>query len=401
MTSTSGQRRTYGGAALFSHGFRPFFLGGALVAATVPMATALSLSGALSVGAAYGPIAYHGHEMVFGYLAAVVSGFVLTAVPNWTGRLPVVGRRLIALFGLWIAGRLALPFSGTFGAGVAAVIDAPFLFVMALVMWREVSAGKNWRNAPVCVLVTVLAMANLLWHLDALGNGAGTLDLRAGMAVISVLIALIGGRITPSFTRNWLVKTGRSTLNASTGPLDRTALGVLIAALSVWLVAPQHTITGVLLFLAAALHLLRLSRWRGWRTAAEPLVSILHIGYLWLPVGLVFLGISAIDPLSVTPSLALHALTAGAAGVMPLAVMTRATLGHTGRELRADAPTVAIYLLINLGAVARLAAGFMPAYYVSAVTVAALLWSGAFLLFAAVYGRYLAAPRPSARPQAA
>lgn len=401
MTTTMEQRRGYRGAPFFSFGFRPFFLGGALVAAVIPLLTALSFSGLMMTGTAYGPAGYHGHEMVFGYLGAVVSGFILTAVPNWTGRLPVLGRRLMALFALWAAGRLAILFSGTIGPAAAFAVDAPFLIVLSGVIWREVIAGKNRRNLPVCVLITTFAAANVVWHLGWIGGGTGAIGWRLGIGVIAVLLALIGGRITPSFTRNWLVKSGRTPPDIAIRPLDKAALAVIAVAMAAWVWAPLSTVSGVLLLAASALHLVRLARWQGWRTLAEPLVTVLHAGYLWLALSLALLGLSAIAPGILTSSTALHALTAGAAGVMTLAVMTRATLGHTGRELKADVPTLLIYALVNLGALARLAAGFVPAHYAAALTASAVLWGGAFVLFAAVYGRYLAAPRLDSRPVSA
>ena len=212
--------------------------------------------------------------------------------------------------------------------------------------------------------------------------------------VIAVLLALIGGRVTPSFTRNWFAKTDRSVIDASFRTLDKIAISVLAISLIVWLAAPTHWAAGMMLVMASLVHLARLHRWQGWRTTAEPLVTILHIGYLWLAAGLFLLGISIIAPAMVSQSTGIHALTAGAAGVMTLAVMTRATLGHTGRTLSADGATILIYLLVNLGAAIRLTAPYMPEFYGYAVMAAGAVWGSAFLLFTFIYGRYLVAPRP-------
>lgn len=389
MTSTAAQMRQYQGPAFFSFGFRPFFLGGALVAATLPVLVALAMSGAVEIGGAYGAIAWHGHEMVFGFLSAVVAGFLLTAVPNWTGRLPVLGGRLVLLFALWLAGRVAMLSAGLIGAKAAALIDAPFLFALAGVLAREIIRGRNWRNLPVVALVALFAVGNVVWHAHAIGGAAPFFAARLGVAVIAMLIALIGGRITPSFTRNWLMKTGRPAASAAVDTLDKAALGVAGAALVFWLVNPVGVPTGVLLFAASALHLARLARWRGWRTLAEPLVAILHVGYFWLALSFALIAASAAFPAQTPPSAAFHALTSGAAGVMILAVMTRATRGHTGRPLAADAVTLVIYGLVNLGALARVLAHLAPDDYAAALLIASTLWSGAFLLFAIVYGRYL------------
>lgn len=393
MTSTAEQMRQYHGPAVFSFGFRPFFLAGALLAATLPLLIALAMSGAVAIGGPYGAIGWHGHEMVFGFLAAIVTGFLLTSVPNWTGRLPVMGWRLAALFALWLAGRLAMASAGIIGVKIAALIDAPFLFVVDAIIGREIIRGKNWRNMPVFAMVGFFALGNVLWHWNAIMNGAPHFGARWGIAVVAMLISLIGGRITPSFTRNWLMRTGRPAASATIDLLDKATLSATASALIYWLIDPVGPVAGALLFLASALHVARLLRWQGWRTTAEPLVTILHVGYGWLALSLALLGASAAFPATVLASTALHAFTAGAAGVMILAVMTRATRGHTGRPLAADAATVAIYALVNLGALARVAASYWTPDYPMALVAASFIWSGAFLLFAIVYGRYLLTPK--------
>lgn len=393
MPSSSEQIRGYAGPALFSFGFRPFFLSAAVVASVVPLIAAASLGGGVAIGGAGGPIAYHGHEMVFGYLGAVIAGFILTAVPNWTGRLPIVGPRLAAIFALWLAGRAAMFCAGLIGSAAAALIEAPFLVVLAFVVWREVLAGKSWRNLPVCLLLTLFAAGNLVWHLTVLQGGAGGAGSRVGAGVVAMLIALIGGRITPSFTRNWLAKAGRPAIETGVGRLDKAALVCLAVGAVLYVVAPATAPTGWVLIAAAALLLARMARWRGWSTVEEPLVTILHAGYLWLSLSVFLIGLSIIAPAAMAPSAALHALTAGAAGVMTLAVMTRATLGHTGRPLRADGATTAIYILVNVGAAMRVAAPYLPIDYAAASGLAGAIWGGAFALFAVVYGRYLVAPR--------
>lgn len=396
--ATMDQVRAYSGPALFSYGFRPFFLGGAIVAALTPALTALSLSGSLTLAGHYGTFAYHGHEMLFGFVGAVVAGFILTAVANWTGRLPLVGGRLIAMAGLWLAGRLAMAGVDFIGAVAAAIVDALFLLALAAVVWREVLAGKNWRNLPVCVLLTLFAVANVLWHAGmGFGSGGGA-GFRVAVAVIALLLSLIGGRITPSFTLNWLKKSGKAPFDASFGKLDQAALASVGAALFAWVAAPTAQIAGGLLLLSALMLVLRLLRWRGWRAGAEPLVAILHVGYLWIPVGLALIGLSVLAPAVLPAATALHGITVGAAGVMTLAVMTRATLGHTGRALSADPATIVIYLLVNLGAAARLIAPFTLIDYTAAIGVASALWGGAFALFAVIYGRYLLSPRLAHSP---
>ena len=393
MTSSAEQMRQYTGPALFSFGFRPFFFGGAIVAATAPLITALVLSGAVSFNPLAGIIAWHGHEMIFGFVGAIAAGFILTAVPNWTGRLPLLGAPLMLLAALWLAGRIAMLASPALGHVATALIDGSFLFLLDLFLWREVLAGKNWRNAPVCVLILLLAAGNAVWHIQAATGVSVTFGLYMGIAVMAVMVALIGGRVTPSFTRNWLAKTGGGEIDAAFSMIDRLAIGVLALAMGLWLSMPTNPAAGVMLILAGALHFVRLARWRGWRSFAEPLVLILHIGYFWLALAVTLLGVSVLFPAILTSTAALHALTAGAMGVMILAVMTRATLGHTGRPLSADALTVLIYALANLGALMRVAASLLPWPYLDVIAISSVIWSSAFALFALVYGRYLLTAR--------
>ncbi len=390
--NTAAAIRAHRGPAIFSVGLRPFFLFSALWAAiAAPLWLYAFLSG--------GPVGlgWHVHEMLFGYTGGVVVGFLLTAVPNWTGRLPVVGTPLALLFGLWLAGRAAM-LAMALNADLASevwplIIDGLFLFAMAGVVWREVLAGQNWRNVPVAVMVTLFALANAGFHLEAGAGGVANLSTRLGLAVVALLIAVIGGRVTPSFTRNWQTKRG-GPLPAVAGRLDVVTLAVTAAGLVAWSVAPTHPAAGALLLAAGGLNLVRLIRWRGDATVAEPLVWILHLGYLWLAAGLFFTGLSVAAPGLVPPSVGVHALTAGAIGVMTLAIMTRASRGHTGRPLAAGRIEVLIYVLINAAALTRVTGGLLPTLYQPLLMVSAGLWSAAFLAFVVGYSPMLLSPRP-------
>jgi uncharacterized protein involved in response to NO len=297
------------------------------------------------------------------------------------------------LFTLWLAGRVAVATSGPI---LALVIDVAFLAAMTILVAREIVAGRNWRNLPLALLLGAFATANLLTHLGPwAGADPAALGERLGLAVVLVLIGLIGGRVVPSFTRNWLAKRPGERLPAGFGRFDRLAVAALIAALLAWTVAPQSRGAGAMLLLAGLGHGARLARWRGWRTMAEPLVLILHVGYAWLPLGLVLVGLDLLSP-SGLPVATLHALSAGAIGTMTLAIMTRASLGHTGRALHAGPATVAIYLAVVSGAALRVATPALPLDPALSLTLAALLWGGAFVLFALVYGPMLARPTPRA-----
>jgi uncharacterized protein involved in response to NO len=390
--NTAAAIRAHRGPAVFSVGLRPFFLFSALWAAiAAPLWLYAFLSG--------GPVglSWHVHEMLFGYTGGIVVGFLLTAVPNWTGRLPVVGTPLALLFGLWLAGRAAM-LAMALNADLASevwplIIDGLFIFAMAGVIWREVLAGQNWRNVPVAVMVTLFALANAGFHLEAGAGGVDNLSTRLGLAVVTLLIAVIGGRVTPSFTRNWQTKRG-GPLPAVAGRFDIVTLMVTATGLIGWSVAPTHPATGALLLAAGGLNLVRLARWRGDATLAEPLVWILHLGYLWLAVGLFLTGLSVAAPGLVPLSAGVHALTAGAIGVMTLAVMTRASRGHTGRPLTAGKIEVLIYVLINLAALTRVTGGLLPSVYQPLLMVSTGLWSAAFLAFVIGYGPMLLTPRP-------
>ena len=366
---------------LFSDPFRPFFLLAALQAVLAVPLWLLLLAGAVDLPMAMDPLSWHVHAMLFGFLAAVLTGFLFTAIPNWTGRLPLRGRGLVLLVALWIAGRAAM--LAPLGPWTAGIVDTAFLVVVAALAWREVLAGRNWRNAPICLLVTLFAAANVLFHVDALQGQ------RLALAVAALLIALVGGRIVPSFTRNWLAKRSAVAMPAPFGRFDRASLVVLVAALLSWLAMPDAAITGWGLLLAALLHGVRLARWRGLATLREPLLAVLHVGYLWLAVALGLIGLAILAPAILATTAALHALSAGAVGTMTLAVMTRASLGHSGRPLSAGPATVAIYVLVVLGAALRVLAPQLPADYVLVLAVAGTLWSGAFALFVVAYGPLL------------
>ena len=385
--SSAEQIRAWQGPALFGFGFRPFFLFGALWAAVAMFLWIMALSGALDLPTRFDPVSWHAHEFLFGYLGAVLAGFLLTAVPNWTGRLPLVGWPLAALFALWGAGRAAVLVSALLPPGIAAVIDLAFPLVLGATILREIVAGRNWRNLMVLGLLAVFTLANAIFHLEvARGEYAaqGT-GLRLGLATAIMMIGVIGGRIIPSFTRNWLAREG---LDARPTPpmqrFDKAVLLASIAALLLWVFLPFDTITAAALLALGLLHLVRLSRWQGHQTGAEPLVWVLHLSYAFIPLGAVGLGIAGLTGGGGSAA-AQHLWMAGAIGSMTLAVMTRATLGHTGHPLLADRATLAIYLSLFGAVAARLGAELLPML----THVSGLLWLFAFGGFALVYGPLL------------
>lgn len=393
MTATTAQQmRAWTGPAILTYGFRPFFFGAAVWAVLAMVLWVPMLSGHVTLPTAFDPVSWHAHEFLYGYLSAVVAGFLLTAVPNWTGRLPIVGWWLGALTLVWLAGRLAVAFSAGLPAGLVAAVDLSFAVLLALAIAREIVAGRNWRNLIVLGMLAVFTAGNALFHWEAAqgayaAQGAG---LRLGLGAAIMMIAVIGGRTVPSFTRNWLVKQHSASLPAP--PMqrfDKLALAVLLAALLLWVALPLHGLTGGALGLAGGMHAVRLARWTGHRTLAEPLVTVLHAGYAFVPLGALVLAAEILAPGTFGTAGAMHLWMAGAIGLMTLAVMTRATLGHTGQTLTAGAGTVAIYAALILSVLARVAAGLWPGLSGPLHTVAGIAWIAAFGGFAVVYGPLL------------
>jgi uncharacterized protein involved in response to NO len=377
--SRDGRGRIRATPPILHYGFRPFFFLGALHAGlAIPLWLVAYFDGA-ALGGPFSGLHWHAHEMLFGFLASVIAGFVLTAVPNWTGRLPLSGMPLFALVTLWLSGRAACLLVGD--PWLAMAVDLAFPATLAAAIWREVVAGRNWKNLPVAAMITLFGMANAIEHLAGAGLLPHDLGQRLALGVAAMLVALIGGRIVPSFTRNWLARQSAARLPAPFDALDKAALAATAAATAGWVVLPGSAAGGAALFLAGLLLAARLLRWRGHATLREPIVLVLHAGYGWLAVSLLLLGASALLP-AIPYSAALHALTAGAIGTMTLAVMTRASLGHTGRPIVADRAVTAMYAAVSIGAALRVAAPFAGDGYGAVLSAGGVLWSAGFLLFA-------------------
>jgi len=392
MPAALSRRRGYAGPALLAYGFRPFFLAAGLWAASAILLWLPQYFGHLELPTAFGALDWHMHEMLYGYVAAAVAGFLLTAIPNWTGRLPVSGWPLGGLALLWAAGRLAILFSARIGAATAAVVDIAFLATLAAVAGREIVAGKNWRNLRVLLLLGALIVGDAVFHAEVIVHGAADYGPRIGLGAIVLLLSLIGGRIVPSFTHNWLARHNPGRLPTPFSRFDAVTLAGSACALLAWMVAPTHPASGAMLTAAGLLQLIRVARWGGHRTFADPLVLVLHVGYLFVPAGFFLVGASALTA-AVPPTAGIHAWTTGAIGLMTLAVMTRATLGHTGQALQAGPATQAIYALVLAAALLRIGAAFAGSH-------ALLEWAGAtwvigFFVFVVVYGPLLVASKPT------
>lgn len=378
-------------------GMRPFFLLAAVWAGlAIPVWIAAFFGLAPLAGAAMlDPLAWHRHAMIFGYTSAALAGFLLTAVPNWTASPPLAGRPLVGLVGVWIAARVANAALWWWGhhapavlPGLAILFEAGFYLLLAIWAGRRILAARN-RNLPLPVLLLLLASASA-WDLLAAGTDHVPFGLsadfgwRTGLAVMVMLIALIGGRITPAFTRNWLKMHGNARAEGvfMATPADVLVLLATAIGLGLWVTQPFSGLTGFALIMLGIAHVWRLSRWQGLAARPEPLLFILHLGMGWLAVGFLLEGAAILlEPARV--SVALHAWTAGAIGTMTLAVMSRAALGHSGRPLIADRAMVAMFVAVNLATLARLATSLWPAFTDIALTLAAAAWTLAYLIFLA------------------
>jgi uncharacterized protein involved in response to NO len=290
---------------------------------------------------------------------------------------------------LWLAGRLLVATSGP-APLIAAVIDASFLVVLAAIIWRAIAASGSWARSPIVVLISLYAVSNILFHVWGLRGMATDMPERMALSVILLLLTIIGGRVTPAFTGEFIAEQHISTRPAPFSRFDGLSMLLVLMAALAWIVQPDGRAAGTLFVAAGIANLIRVARWRGWLAWHEPLVFILHVGYGWVALSLLALGGAVLGVLPAAN--AVHVLTTGAVGAMTLAVMTRASLGHTGRARHAGPMTVVIYGLVNLGAVLRVVA---PASDVpTALTnlllgMAAVGWSGAYLLFALIYGPIL------------
>lgn len=377
--------------ALWNLGFRPFYLLASLFAALSIVLWIFQYSGRLP--AAYlRSAAWHGHEMLFGYTLAVVAGFLLTAVGNWTGKPMPRGAALAALAALWVAGRVLVltPY-----AAAAAVANVAFPVALAIAIGRPLVQGGNRRNYFFLALLLVLGLAELAFHLSHLDLLAWPeqASLQVGLDIVLFIMAVIGGRVIPMFTNNGVPGT-----NATRNPLvEKCALIGVLALVGADLLPVPASAAAVLALLVALAHAVRLSLWQPWRTLRNPLVWVLHLAYAWMVAYLVLRGLAEAGVTS--PVFAIHALTVGGIGGMTIGMMTRTARGHTGRMLRADGYEIACYVLVALAAVIRVFCGMgLPGYYLSTVVASGICWSAAFVLYAIRYWPVLSRPRLDGKP---
>ena len=338
---------------------------------------------------------WHSHEMLIGFAMAAVAGFSLTAVANWTGRPAIKGTPLALLVIFWLAGRLAMLFSSTWlPASLVFFLDMLFPVMLGWLLSREIIAGHSRRNYPLVAIVFLVAGLNAIYHLGAAQwlPGGERLAIYLLIHTIVLLVTIIAGRIVPSFSANWLRQQGQTEMPVNNDIVNKAALALTILVGLAASFIPMHPLTGVLAFGAAIAHGLRLGRWKGLAAISNPLLFVLHISYLWLPVGYTLLGCSVFGWLF-TPTAALHALTMGAIGSMVLAVTTRVALGHTGRPLQAARLTVLAYWLLMLAVLVRVLGPLSGQGYLVMIDTSAMGWILAFAIFTWVYWPVLSQPR--------
>jgi len=382
---------TRGSFALWNLGFRPFYLLASIFAALSVLVWVCQYEGYLPATYLRGP-AWHGHEMLFGYTLAVVTGFLFTAVRNWTGQPTPTGRALAAYAALWLAGRVLVltPY-----ALAAALVNAAFPVAVAVGIGIPLIRSRNQRNYFFIVLLAGLGVAALALHLSNLGMLAWPerASLQVGLDAVLFILAVMGGRVIPMFTNNGITGT-----EATRNPmLEKVALGSVLALLAADLLQAPPTLIAIVALVAAGAHAVRLYLWQPWRTLATPLVWVLHVSYGWIVVYLVLRALALLG--LIAAPLAVHALTVGAIGGMTIGMMTRTARGHTGRPLRADNYEVACYALVQVAALVRVFGGlFVPSVYLATVVVAGLCWSAAFALYAIRYWPVLSRERFDGKP---
>lgn len=390
------RRESPPGLALFALGFRPFFLAAGLSAMALVGFWVIDYAAWVSLPTYFGNVNWHAHEMVFGYATAVVAGFLLTAVRNWTTLQTARGPALAALVGLWVAGRVAPFLPRWLPPPAIATIDAAFVPALALTLAVPLLRRRQIRNLPFVPILAVLFVANAMVHLEVLGLTQDTAKrgLHLGVKLMVLLITVMGGRVIPFFTERAL-PGARPRLWR---PVEWLAPASIVALAVLGLIQATPRLTIAAGILAAAVHAVRLWGWSDRRLWSVPLLWILFLGYGWLIAGFLLEAMAAAGLLM--PALALHAYTAGGIGSVTLGMMARVALGHTGRPLKPAAVIAIAFALVNAAALVRVAVPLtLPdEWYVRAIVAAGFLWITAFAFFVAVYAPILLRPRADGLP---
>jgi uncharacterized protein involved in response to NO len=384
------------GPAFLEYGFRPFFLGAGIQAVLamggwimwIFLLRAKAMPDSLTVAV---PVhVWHAHEMIFGYGLAVVAGFFLTAVPSWTGKKPVRGTMLGMLFALWLAARLASWFSASLPPVAVALPELAFIAMLSALVGHALLSGWSRRNFLFLPVLVAMFAATVLYHLK-FPYPAHIL----GLDTLLVLFTVIGGRVIPAFTTNTMRRDGVEPLPRASGKRDIAAILSVVGLAIADLALPGSKTAGAVAIVAGLLVACRMIGWRTPKVLNSPILWILHLGYAWLAFGLTFKGVAIITG-AVPEITAVHALTIGAIGSMTMGVMSRAALGHTGRELKVTTAIASAYLLVSLAAIIRISSAALPArLHDEAVLASGTVWITAFLIFAVTYWPVLTRSRVS------
>lgn len=379
--------------------FRPFFLLTGTYAVAIVLAWIAYLFGVISLPLGWSAVHWHSHEMLFGLIPAAIAGFLLTAMCNWTGAAPLRGKGLFALIVIWFAGRAAMWTASWWPTGLVAVIDLLFLPVLAIYVTQVLLKYKNKRNLPLAAILLLLSLANLLMHIGFITGRLFWLQQGQLMALslIALIMIVIGGRIIPLFTSNWL-RAHRNLTDAvkSSTTLDRAAITATALLIPANFITGSAWVTGVIALIAGTLNGARLVGWGGWLSLREPLLWILHISYGWIVVALLLKSAAAFN--LVAPTVWQHALGTGAMATLILGVMTRVALGHTGRALSLPWFGMVIYVAITVAALARVLTALQWVDFRLGLLLTTIGWTLAFGSFVSIYWPILTRPRADGRP---
>ncbi len=381
----SAHRHSPGNAAvaLLSIAFRPFFLSAALLAAFWLLLWIAALQGWASPSPAVPLPLWHSHEMLFGFAMAVLVGFLLTAAQNWTGRSTTTPGVLALLLGLWWSARAGFLLPELMPLWLTSVLDVALLPIVAILLARVLIPTANRRNYAFLLILPALTTFNIVLHLGFHGLVPAGLVHRAmdgSLLMVTTVLVFMGGRVIPFFTTRRLPAAAPKRWPA----LDWTATIMVVLCFLGVLTVGRHASLAPLLFAAATVNLARLLAWRPWRVSREPMLWILHLGYAWIPVGLLVLGFHLAGVMSLSWSAGAHVLAVGALGTLALGMMARVALGHTGRPIQAPPLLLAAFISISGAALLRLVAALVPGLP-GMLGLSGLLWATAFLLYVVVY----------------
>lgn len=384
---------------LFAYGFRSqFFLAGMAALLLIPM-WAVSFIAGTSLGTVWPPTLWHAHEMLFGFIACAMAGFMLTAVPSWTGQKGFAGPPLMGLAAVWIAARVLIATSAAWHPIVPALVDLAFLPMLALLVMIPLLRSRN-RNTPLLAVLGAFWLTDVVFYFGLLRHDT-PLALKAvivGIDIALLLVTVIGGRIVPAFTTSALRAQGLDTVLQSRAALTLLSILAMVGVIVGDIFWPNSRIAGWIAGSAAVLQAMRLAQWRTLLTLRQPIVWILHLAYVWLPVGLALKAAALLGGYAIA-AFWLHALTIGALTTMIVAVMTRASLGHTGRPLRVHPLITPAYALLIAATAIRVFGLLLPGMsYPMVIAAAATLWTASFLLFIGVYSPILWGPRADGKP---